>query len=79
MLLIKIESTIRDHSFSTWAKFSKKLTFLNPWYAPYFSSVYFLKKYGGFSESVAFAQNWGTVQTRMDQRGDYMKMSFDRF
>ena len=23
----------RDHSFSTFAKFSKKLTFLNPWYA----------------------------------------------
>ena len=79
MLLIKIASTIRDHSFSTCAKFPENLTFLNPWYAPYFSSVYFLEKYGGLSESVAFAQNWRIVQTRMDQRGDYMKMSFDHF
>ena len=28
---------------------------------------------------VAFAQNWGILQTRMDERGDYMKINFDYF
>ena len=36
-------------------------------------------KYDGLSESVGFAQNWGIFQTRMDQRGDSMKMNFDYF
>ena len=59
MLLIKIASTIRDHSFSTCAKFPENLTFLNPWYAPYFSSVYFLEKYGGLSEiDVLYRPEW---------------------
>ena len=31
------------------------------------------------SESVAFAQNWGILQTRMDQRGDHNKINFDYF
>ena len=31
------------------------------------------------SESVAFAQNWGILQTRMDQMGDHVKMSFEYF
>ena len=31
------------------------------------------------SEVVAFSQNWGTLQTRMDQRGDHIKMNFDYF
>ena len=36
-------------------------------------------KYDGLSESVAFAQNWGILQTRMDQRRNHMKMNFDNF
>ena len=32
------------------------------------------------SKSVAFAQNWGILQTRIDQRGgDHIKMNFDYF
>ena len=31
------------------------------------------------SESVAFAYNWDISQTRMDQRGDHMKMNFEYF
>ena len=38
--------------------------------------VYFLEKYDGLSESVALAQNWGILQTRMNQREDQMKMNF---
>ena len=30
-----IQQFIRDHSFSTWARFSEKLTFLIPWYVHY--------------------------------------------
>ena len=41
--------------------------------------VYFLEKYDELSELVAFAQNWGILQTRMDQRGNHMKMNFDYF
>ena len=41
--------------------------------------VYFLGKYDGPSESVAFAQNWVTLQTRMDQRVDHMKINFGYF
>ena len=37
------------------------------------------KKYDGLSELVAFAQNWGVLQARMDQSGDHMKMNFDYF
>ena len=33
-------SSIRDHSFSTYAKFSEKLTFLTPWYIHVPASVY---------------------------------------
>ena len=34
----------------------------------------------GLSESVAFAQKWGILQTtRMDQRGGHMNMNFDYF
>ena len=40
---------------------------------------YFLEKYDGLSKSVAFSQNWGILQTRIDQRGDHMKMNFDYF
>lgn len=29
------------------------------------------------SESVAFAQSWRILQTRVSQSGDHMKMSFD--
>ena len=32
-------SSIRDYSFSTCAKFSKKLTFLTPWYEMHVSYV----------------------------------------
>ena len=39
--------------------------------------VYFLGKYDGLFKLVAFAQNWGILQTRLDQRGDHMKMNFD--
>ena len=35
--------------------------------------------YDGLSELVVFAQNWGILQTRMDQRGDHMKMNFGYF
>ena len=31
------------------------------------------------SELVAFAQKWGILQTRMDQREDHIKMNFDYF
>ena len=43
------------------------------------SGVYFLEKYDGLSESVAFAQNWGILQTRIEQRIDHMKMNSDHF
>ena len=33
VLYWQISFTIRDHSFSTYTKFSEKLTFLTPWYA----------------------------------------------
>ena len=35
--------------------------------------------YNRLSESAAFAQNWDILQTRMDQRGDHMKMKFNDF
>ena len=35
------------------------------------SGVYFLEKYDGLSELVAFAQNWSIWKTRIDQRGDH--------
>ena len=41
--------------------------------------VYFLKKYDGLSKLVAFKQNWDILQTRMEQRGDPMKINFDHF
>ena len=41
--------------------------------------VYFLKQYDGLSESVAFAQNWSILQTKMDQTVDHMKMNFEYF
>ena len=46
------------------------------WYA---QGVYFTEKYDGLAELVAFAQNWGILQTTMDQSGDQMKMNFDYF
>ena len=30
--------------------------------------VYFLEKYDGLFESIAFSQNWSILKTRMDQR-----------
>ena len=42
-------------------------------------SVYFLEKYDGLSESVAFGQNWDILLTRMGQREDPMKMNLDYF
>ena len=45
----------------------------------YPQGVYFLEKYDGLTELVAFAQNCGILQTRMDQRADNMKMNFDCF
>ena len=42
-------------------------------------AVYFVEKYDGMSESVAFDPNWGILLTRMDQRGDHMKINFDHF
>ena len=41
--------------------------------------MYFLEKYGGLSKLVAFVQNWGILQTAMDQRWVQMKMNFDYF
>ena len=41
--------------------------------------MYFLEKYDELSKSVAFAQNWDILQTRMDQKGDHMKINFDFF
>ena len=55
MLLIKIASTIRDHSFSTCAKFPENLTFLNPWYAPYFSrKVWWVVRIGSFCPKLTY-------------------------
>ena len=46
-------------------------------------NCYFLKKYDGLSQSVAFAQNRGILQSRIDQRaeggGGHKKMNFDHF
>ena len=33
----------------------------------------------GLSESITFSQNWGILQTRMDQEADHMKMNFGYF
>ena len=41
--------------------------------------VYFLEKYERVSELVAFAQNWGILQTRLGQSGDHMKMNLTIF
>ena len=49
------------------------------WIFSNLKSVYFLEKYDGLSELVAFAQNGGVLQTRMDQRSDHMKMNFYYF
>ena len=35
--------------------------------------------YDGLSELVAFAQNWGILQTRIDQKYDHVKMNFGHF
>ena len=43
------------------------------------SDVSFKEKYDALSESVAFAQNWGILYTKMDQRGDHMKVNCDYF
>ena len=45
----------------------------------YYQCIYYLEKYDELSESVAFAQNWSIVQTRMDKRGEHIKMNFDYF
>ena len=45
----------------------------------YPQGVYFIETYDGLSELVAFAQNWGILQTKMNQRGDQIKMIFDCF
>ena len=37
------------------------------------------KKFDGLSELVALVQNWGILQTRINQKGDQMKMNFDYF
>ena len=39
----------------------------------------FLKKYDGISKLVAFTQNWGILQTKMDQKGYHKKMNFEYF
>ena len=41
--------------------------------------MYFLEKYDGLSELVAFTQNWGILQTGIGERWDHMKMSLDYF
>ena len=41
--------------------------------------VYFLEKYDGLSESVAFTQKWSILLTRIDQMIDHTKMNFDYF
>ena len=38
-----------------------------------------LQKSMMLSELLAFAQNWGILQTRMDQRGDHIKTNFNYF
>ena len=38
-----------------------------------------LQKSMMLSELLAFAQNWGILQTRMDQREDCIKINFDYF
>ena len=38
-----------------------------------------LEKYGELSKLVAFAQNWGFLQTIMDQSWGHMKINFDYF
>ena len=62
------------------SKYTKQYRFLVT------SGVYFLKKYDELSESVAFGQKLryftavrGILQTRMDERGDHMKMNFEYF
>ena len=35
--------------------------------------------YNGLSKKVAFAQNWGILKSRRDQRGDDIKISFNYF
>ena len=46
----------------------------SPW-----ANVYFLEKYDGLPESVAFVQNSAILQNRRDQRRDHIKMNFDYF
>ena len=35
--------------------------------------------YDGLSEAIAFAQNWGILHIRMNQKVDHMKMNLDYF
>ena len=41
--------------------------------------MYFLEMCDGLSKTVAFDQNWGILQIKMDQSGDHTKMNFDFF
>ena len=54
-LLLSSNLTIRNHSFSTYAKFSEKLTFLTPWYETYVWESGGKKWY--FSENFAYVLN----------------------
>ena len=45
----------------------------------YIQGVYIQEKYDALSESVAFAPNLDILQTRMDQRGEDIKMNFRYF
>ena len=41
--------------------------------------VNFLEKYDGLFTAVAFGQNGGILQTKMDHNEDHMKMNSDYF
>lgn len=41
--------------------------------------MYFLEMYDGLSKTVAFDQNCGILQIKMDQSGEHTKMNFDFF
>ena len=47
--------------------------------SPLGEGVYFPEKYDGLSKLEDIPQNWGILQTRMDQMVAHMKIKFDHF
>ena len=70
---------VNQQWWTTWSATPFQNLSIRPWLYGFSvtSGVYFLEKYDGLSELLASAQNRSILQTRVDQKGDHMKMSFE--